>query len=130
MKADNKNYIDKWLDIPQWFTEETWQPTGEKFKTSKLKPGQIEGLLYKYSQLKKEKNYKLADSIRDRLVEIGYIWKEPKDYRYNTGNLCGHIINKLEFKSDKEKVSLQGYIHTTPYSFADFDFTYEFELCN
>lgn len=126
MTWKNKLYIYKWLLVRRWFTVERWS-TGEMFKTSKLKPGQLEGLLWVHSRLKRKKWYRLSDYIRDRLVEIGYKYLSPMDLpEINLGNLSGHIRKNLIYKNDGKEISLSGYIHTKKHSFESFDFNYQF----
>lgn len=83
-------------------------PGGWRVKVCKLTLGQIEGLLHLLMDYRSKKNYKNADYIKKRLISVGKFHFLPE--RFNRGNLSGHIQDHLEFKIDKERVTLEGYI--------------------
>lgn len=108
MNIKENKYIIQWIDVPVWYEEYTYEYTGEVFKSSKLSGGQVEGMLYLIKALRDEKNYEMADSLRDRLITTGYYWWMPEVV--NTGNLLGHTQKKLEFTIKDGKMRLEGYI--------------------
>lgn len=113
-------YIWKWLFVKKWhesflnIDQNELKQTGKRIvrestRISKLTPGQIEGLLHLWAFFKGRKWYRVADSIRRRLTDIGYVWKEPK--KWSASNLLGHTIPGLDFKISGNNATLEGHVN-------------------
>lgn len=99
-----------YLPKTEWYVDTRYDDIFDTtYKLSKLNLGQIEAALFCISEYVKRKEYRNADRIRNKLVEIGYTWVYPKTV--NTGNLLGHTKKKLTFKKNRDCVSIEGYIH-------------------
>ena len=104
MKDVGKQYMDK------YYREVSYPGGKESYKESLLTLGGIEGLLHTIKHLRYIKDFKQADILRDKLVEIGYYWFQPQ--RMNLGNLSGSMQNKLEYIVHKDgEIELFGIVH-------------------
>lgn len=98
------------LDEP-WFKERFYHGTsGPKFKVALISLGQIDSIMEEIKTLRSKKDYQKADQYRDKLVEIGYYWEEPKVWTKD--NLLGYTHKKLRFMAEPSgELSIGGHIH-------------------
>ncbi len=76
-------------------------------KISLLKFHQVEMVVDFIYKAREQKNFKLADSLRDKLVEIGYYWVAPNGKSPGLGGM-GHTESKLRFSIHNKEIVVKG----------------------
>lgn len=76
-------------------------------KVCLLTPGQIESIIHHIKFLRENKDYKQADTYRDKLKTLGNYWFMPDDV--NLGNLLGHREKTLRVNCVDE-VTVTGFV--------------------
>lgn len=112
-------YIWKWIFVKKWYKSYFYIDRREKLQTgriimretrriSKMKLGEIEGMLFLIKSLRERKLFKFSDFLRNKLISIGTFWKEPK--KWAASNLLGHTLNNLDFRAINGRLILSGQI--------------------